>query len=161
MGRTRWATIGLALVVAFLLGAGLVAVVTRSSDATDATEAGTSAAGDPGGTPSPTGPRLDPVAEVPVPGGTSRLPGRRSASRAEVERRPWPARVAATGPWTSTLAGLGDRIQSTAPGTILGGIASASATFDTADPREQPRTRNQLLLLPDGTRWYPLAVRSA
>ena len=156
----------LGLVIALLLGVAIAGVVLRpgakdggatgagADAAADAADAGDAAAGR--GTAAVPGARLDPLTEVAVPGGTSGLPGRRSASAQEVDRRPWPARVAATGPWSSTLAGLGDRIEVTAPGTILGGITGADVTFQTADPRRETPARNQLLLLPDGTRWHPL-----
>jgi hypothetical protein len=164
-GSRRVAAV-LGLVIALLLGAGIAGIAFRSGSEPDgSTATGAAAAagsadagaeGARGGSATAPGPRLDPVAEVPVPGGTSGLPGRRSASAQEVARRTWPARVAATGPWSSTLGGLGDRIEVTAPGTILGGINGASVTFQTTDPRKETPPRNQLLLLPDGARWYPL-----
>lgn len=153
---------GLAAVIAVLLVAGLLGVATRSGPSDDGPSgdaSATTAAGATGGTDgaatSAPGPRLDPVAEVPVPGGTSGLAGRRSAGRREVADRPWPARVAAPGPWSSTLVGQGDRVAVTAPGTIAG-MTAATVAFGASDPRKEAPATNRLLVLPDGARWYPL-----
>lgn len=140
----------LAAAVAVLLVAGLVGVATRSDPSADGppgAPAGTAAAA--------AGPGVDPVAEVPVPGGTSGLAGRRSAGRGEVADRPWPARVAAPGSWSATLVGQGDRVAITAPGTVAG-VTAASVTFGATDPRKEAPATNRLLVLPDGARWHPL-----
>lgn len=161
MGRSRQAVVALAVVVTVLLLAAIAGVVTNLAD--DPEGAGSpvpaGAPDGPGGPAAPGAGPADPALEVPVPGGTEGLAGRRSAGRGEVARRPWPARVAAPGPWSSTLAGRGDRVQVTAPGTLTGGLGQVSFSLGSTDPRRPSDDRqsgDRYLLLPDGARWYPL-----
>jgi hypothetical protein len=157
--RQRWRLIAIVAVLnSILLAAGFALAVTRIGDRADgSTGAGArvdAGSGAPGGTVG-----IDPLAEIPVPGGTSGLPARRSAGAGEVAERPWPSRVAAAGPWSATLAGKGDRIEVTAAGSVAGGLAGSSVDLGSSDPRragdEAPRT-NRHLALPDGNRWYAL-----
>lgn len=151
MGRSRRRLAALAVADAVLLVAALVAVATRAGDGQTGPAAG---AGDQRAW------TADPATGIPVPGGTEGIPQRRSAGRGEVADRPWPARVAAPGPWTATLAGRGDRVTLTAPGTVPGGIDGATIELGASDPRPKdggkPPETNRFLALPDGSRWYPL-----
>ena len=151
------------MVNAVLMIAAVTTVLVRSGDDPEATGSpappGVLDAGGPGG-PAPSA-EAGPASEVAVPGGTSGLPGRRSAGPGEVANRPWPARVAAPGPWSSTLAGRGDLVELTVPGTLTGALGEVTFGLGAADPRQPPGNEgggrvDRYLLLPDGARWYPL-----
>ena len=148
----RRLTVGVVgFLIAALLAAGGVVLVLRPG--------GGQVAGSTGDSDGPAQPTIDPAAEVPVPGGTTGLAGRRSAGKGEVADRPWPSRVAAPGPWAATLAGRGDRVAFSVPGTVVGGTGRASLNLGAVDPRTPPSegpATNRFLALPDRTRWYPL-----
>jgi hypothetical protein len=104
-------------------------------------------------------PASDPADLVPVLAVANGLPARPSPGSEEVTKRPWPSRVEAPGPWSATLAGKGDRIVLSTPGTITGGIAHATYDFGPMNapqpPGTPPRGTRRLIVLPDGTRWEP------
>ena len=141
----------LAVADVVLLVASLAVAVTRAGDG------GRSAVSGP---PGPAVGTVDPATGVQVSVPMDGIPRRRSAGRGEVADRPWPARVAAPGPWSATLAGSGDRMAFTAPGTVANGIAGATLRMGASDPRPSPARElpdtNRFLELPDGARWYPL-----
>ncbi len=148
MGGSRRLVAVLAVADAVLLVAALALAVSRADS------------GGGGPRPGPEGATADPATEVQVPGRSDGVPQRRSAGRGEVAERPWPARVAAPGPWSATLAGTGDRLALTAPGAVANGIAGAKLEMGAADPRPSPGrelpSTNRFLELPDRSRWYPL-----
>lgn len=169
MRRHRPVVLVLGLVDALLLVAGSGLAVTRSADGGGPEDAAASfsappGAGSPGGAASsgPAAPgAVGTPEEIRVPGGTDGIPGRRSAGKGEVADRPWPERVAAPGPWPATMAGRGDRLELTVPGSIVGGIGRATVRLGGSDPRPAPGRKlpdtTRFLMVPgDGSRWYPL-----
>jgi hypothetical protein len=91
--------------------------------------------------------------------GTVGTGGRRSTSRDEVADRPWPARVPAPGPWSATLAGSGDRFTFTTDGVVIDGLGRTTLELDGRDPRKpapSDASAGQIVVLPDGARWYPI-----
>ena len=82
------------------------------------------------------------------------LPGR-------VLARPWPERVTPTGPWSATLRGTGPLVTMTGmPGRVEGGLARASFSLGSTDPRtstSRPAPTGSLgLTRPDGSLWFPI-----
>lgn len=145
--------VAVAVLDALLLGAALGRLVTQ-----DGNEPGAGPAAAPA-TADRQGAGAAPSAEGGIP--TAGLPARRSADKGKVAARPWPARVAAPGPWSASLAGRGDRVTLTTEGMIVDGIGRATLDLGSADPRPassrgEPLASNRVLVLPDGAQWYPL-----
>ena len=71
----------------------------------------------------------------------------------DVVGRPWPARVAPTGPWSASLDGVGPRMTMTMAATVVGGLRDT--TLDLGRRHPDGPTTGPMLQLPSGERWYP------